>query len=88
MPDHLSDLKAVDGSDFLSDTKCYSIFLHPFYLLLIIYNSDQLISNKIYKNNGLPGCVFHIINIVLGLSTLFHHQKDSKLAYLASEQLK
>ena len=28
-PDHLSDLKAVDDSIFLSESKCYSIFLHP-----------------------------------------------------------
>ena len=27
--DHLSDLKAVDDSIFLSESKCYSIFLHP-----------------------------------------------------------
>ena len=28
-PDHLSDLKAVGDSIFLSESKCYSIFLHP-----------------------------------------------------------
>ena len=28
-PDHLSDLKDLDDSIFLSESKCYSIFLHP-----------------------------------------------------------
>ena len=27
-PDHLSDLKGLDDSIFLSESKCYSIFLH------------------------------------------------------------
>ena len=49
-PDHLSDLKAVDGLYFLSESKCYSIFLHlggeaaracqPFNLCSILYNTN------------------------------------------------
>ena len=29
VPDHLSDLKGLDDSIFLSESKCYSTFLHP-----------------------------------------------------------
>ena len=89
----LIDLKAVDGLDFLSESKFYTIFLHPggalhlFYLLLFPYKTNQLISNNIYKDNRLFGCVSTMINFVLDLSTQDCEQKDSKVAYLASEQL-
>ena len=82
LPDHLSDLKAVDGLGFLSESKCYSIFfqpggaLHLFYLLLFPYNTDQLISNNLYKDTSLSGCVYPMINLVLDLSTHACHQKD------------
>ena len=88
MPDHLSELKAVVGLDFLSESKCYSIFLHLFYnFQLFPYNTNQFISNNIYMDNRLSGCVYLMINNVLDLSTLFYHQKDSKQAYLASVQI-
>ena len=87
-PDHLSDLKAVDDLDFLSESKCYSIFLHPlmYHFQLVRCNTNQLISNNIYKDNRPSGCVCPMINFVLDLSTHACDQKDSKLAYLASEQ--
>ena len=88
-PDHLSDLRDLDDSIFLLESKCYSIFLHPqmYHLCSILYNTNQLIPNNIYKDNRLSGCVYPMINFVLDLSTHACHQKDSKLAYLASEQL-
>ena len=52
--DHLSVLKAVDGSGFVSNTKHSNIILHPFYnFQLNPYNTNQLISNNIYKGNRL-----------------------------------
>ena len=90
-PDHLSDLKAVDDSIFLSESKCYSIFLHlgglchP--LCSVRCNTNQLILYKVYKDNDLFVCVYPMINFVLDSSTYACHQKDSKLAYLVSEQL-
>ena len=96
-PDHLSDLKAVDGLYFLSESKCYSIFLHlggeaarachPFSLCSILYNTNQLISNNIYKDNRLSGCVYPMINFVLDLITHACHQKDSKLVCFVSPHL-
>ena len=89
-PDHLSDLKAVDDSIFLSESKCYSIFLHPELachpLCSVRCNTNQLILYKVYKDNHLFVCVYPMINFVLDSSTVFCHQKDSKLAYLVSEQ--
>ena len=88
-PDHLTDLKAVDDSSFLWESKCYSIFLHPggtyhpFHLCSILYNTNPIISNNIYKENRLSGCVYPMINFVLDLSTNACHQKDSKLVYFA-----
>ena len=73
---------------FLSESKWYSIFLHLFYnFQLILYNTNQLISNKIYKDNHLSGCVYTMINFVFDLSTLFYHQKDSKLVCFVSPHL-
>ena len=84
MPDHLSVLKPVDDLIFLSESKCYSIFLHPggeaaralqpFQLVLcnlcsIRYNTNQLISNNIYKDNRFFVCVYPMANFVLDLST-------------------
>ena len=88
MPNHLPDLGDLDDSIFLSESKCYSMFFHLFYnFQFILYNTNQLTSNNVYKDNRLSGCIFLMINFVLDLmSTLFYHQKDSKLAYLASEQ--
>ena len=86
-PDHLSDLKGLDDSIFLSESKCYKIFLHHSIHHLILYNTNQLISNNIFKDNHLFVCVHPMINFVLDLSTHACHQKDSKLAYLVSEQL-
>ena len=87
--DHLSDLKG------LSESKCYSIFLHlggeaarlchP--LCSVRCNTNQLILYKVYKDNHLFVCVCPMINFVLDSSTYACHQKDSKLAYLVSEQL-
>ena len=91
VPDHLSDLKAVDDSIFLSESKCYSIFLHPELachpLCSVRCNTNQLISNNIYKDNHHFVRVCPMINFVLDSSTHACHQKDSKLAYLVSEQL-
>ena len=97
VPDHLSDIKSVAASIFLSEFKYYSIFLHPtgeaartyhmFHLCSILYNTNQLISNIIYKDNHHFVHVYPMINFVLDLSTHACHQKDSKLADLASEQL-
>ena len=57
--DHLSDLKAVDGLGFLSESNCCSIFLDLFYnFQLFPYNTNHLISNNIYKDNRLSGCVY------------------------------
>ena len=90
-PDHLSDLKDLDDSIFLSESKCYSIFLHlgglchP--LCSVRCNTNQLILYKVYKDNHLFVCVYLMINFVLDSSTYACHQKDSKLAYLVSEQL-
>ena len=86
-PDHLSDLKAVDDSIFLSESKCYSIFLHHSIHHSVRCNTNQLILYKIYKDNHLFMCVYLMINFVLDSSTYACHQKDSKLAYLVSEQL-
>ena len=64
--------------------------MHPFHLCSILYNTNQLNSNNIYniyKDNHLSGCVYPMINFVLDLSTHACHQKDSKLVYLAFEQL-
>ena len=62
-PDHLSDLKAVDDSIFLSESKCYSIFLHPELachpLCSVRCNTSQLILYKIYKDNHLFVCLSH-----------------------------
>ena len=84
MPDHLSDLKDLDDSICLSETKSYSTFLHPggachpFHLCSILYNTNQLISNNMYKDNRLSGCAYPMINFVLDLSThACHHRKDS-----------
>ena len=93
VPDHSSDLKNLDDSIFLSVSKCYSIFLHPggachpFHLCSILYNTNQIISNKIYKDNHLSGCVYPMIKFVLGLSTHACHQKDSKLLCFVSPHL-
>ena len=103
-PDHLSDLKGLDDSIFLSESKCYNIFLHlgglchP--LCSVRCNTNQLISNNIYKDNMIQGQydtrtittlyvvrVCPMINFVLDSSTHACHQKDSKLVYLVSEQL-
>ena len=66
MPDHSSDSKAVDGLDFLSEFKRYSIFLYLFYnFQLFPYNTNQLISINIYKDNRLFVCVYPMINFVL-----------------------
>ena len=90
-PDHLSDLKAVDDSIFLSESKCYSIFLHLGGLCHPLYsvrcNTNQLILYKVYKDNHLFVCVYPMINFVLDSSTYACYQKDSKLAYLVSKQL-
>ena len=51
-PDHLSDLKDFDHSIFISESNCFSLFLHPggtyppFHLFSILYNTNQLISNN------------------------------------------
>ena len=83
VPHHLSDLKDPDDSIFLSESKCYSIFLHLFYKFqLILYNTNQLISNNIYKDNRFSGCVYPIF--VLDLSTHACHQKDSKIVCFVS----
>ena len=87
VPNHLSDLKAIDDSIFLSECKCYSIFLHHSIHHLILYNTNSLISNNIYKDNHLSGCVYPIINFVLDLSKHTCYQKDSKLVCFVSEQL-
>ena len=90
-PDHLSDLKGLDDSIFLSESKCYNIFLHlgglchP--LCSVRCNTNQLISNNIYKDNHHFVRVCPMINFVLDSSTHACHQKDSKLVYLVSEQL-
>ena len=91
MLDHLSDLKGLDDSIFLSESKCYSIFLHPELvchpLCSVRRNTSQLILYKVCKGNHLFVCVYPMINFVLDSSTYACHQKDSKLAYLVSEQL-
>ena len=64
-PDHLSDLKAVDDSIFLSESKCYSIFLHPegeaartcHPLCSVRCNTNQLIYTK-YTRTITFLCVF------------------------------
>ena len=73
MPDHLSDLKTFYGVAFLSKSKFYSIFPNLVYIFqLFPYNTNQLISNNIYKDNRLSRCVYPMINFVLDLSTLFY----------------
>ena len=93
VPDHLSDLGDLDDSIFLSESKCYSIFLHLFhYFHLNLYNTNHIISTNKYKDNrfSLSGKrqSLPMINFVLDFSTYVYHQKDSKQVYLASEQLK
>ena len=87
VPDQLSDLKAVNDSIFLSESKCYSIFLHHSIHHLILYNTNPLISNNIYKDNHHFVRVYPMINFVFDLSTHACHQKDSKLVCFVSEQL-
>ena len=57
VPDHLSNSKAVDDLIFLSESKCYSMFLHRSIHYSIFYDTNQLISNSFYKDNHLF-CVF------------------------------
>ena len=74
--------------NFFSESKRYSIILHLFYnFQLFLYNTNQLISNNIYKDNRHFVRVYPMINFVLDLSRHACHQKDPKLVYLASEQL-
>ena len=87
MLDHFSDLKADDDLDFLLNTKPLSIILHHSVHRSNLYNTNQLISLNIYKDNHFFVCIFPMVNFVLDLSAHACHQKDSKLAYLVSEQL-
>ena len=78
--DHLSVLKVVDVSGFVSNTKHFIKFLHRFHnFQLIFYNTNQLISNKISKGNCLVVWVYPMVNFVMDLSTYAYRQKDSKL---------
>ena len=87
MPDHLSVLKAVGDLDFLLNTKYLRKYLHHSITHSILYNTNQLVSNNIYRDNHHFVRVYPMINFVLDSSAHACYQKDSKLAYLASEQL-
>ena len=74
--DHLSVLKDLDELTFLSNTKHSNIFFPLFYnFQLILYNTNQLIPNKIYKGNRLFVCVYPMVNFVLDLYTNVYRQK-------------
>ena len=67
VPDHLSVLKDVDGLIFLSNTKHLNEFLHPggYLSLVILNNTNQILSNNIYNDNRVSGCVYPLVNFVL-----------------------